>query len=69
MKYPERMTNTSKNTDMSIMHCPTVSEVLLPPYAVYKSENLWESWGNGHSKGARYNHTNAARFDAHFCKD
>ena len=43
MKYPERMTNTSKNTDMSIMHCPIVSEVLLPPYAVYKSENLWES--------------------------
>jgi len=37
------------------MFAGTASGYLLPPYVVYKAENLYDSWTEGEPKGTRYN--------------
>ena len=61
-KYPERVLNTSKSS-ISLMYCGTASGSLLPPYVVYKAENLWDSWCIGGPKGTRYNRSKSGWFD------
>ncbi|XP_044750640.1 uncharacterized protein LOC123310976 [Coccinella septempunctata] len=40
-KYPERICNHSKSAT-SIIVCGSASGTLLPPYVIYKAENLWD---------------------------
>ena len=61
-KYPERVLNTSKSS-ISLMYCGTALGSLLPPYVVYKAENLWDSWCTGGPKGTRYNRSKSGWFD------
>ena len=56
VKYPERVMNKSK-ASISLMYCGSASGSLLPPYIVYKAENLWDSWCRGGPRGTRYNRT------------
>ncbi|XP_003241645.2 uncharacterized protein LOC100571097 [Acyrthosiphon pisum] len=50
-KYPVQVQNHSKSAT-TIMVCGSASGVLLPPYIIYKSKNLWESWTNEGPKGS-----------------
>lgn len=62
-RYPERIMNSSKSCT-SIMFAATAAGQLLPPYVVYKAQNLYESWTVGGIKGARYNRSASGWFDA-----
>ena len=68
VKYPERVMNSSK-ASISLMYCGSASRSLLPPYIVYKAENLWDSWCGGDPRGTRYNRTKSGWFDANCFND
>lgn len=62
-KYPERILNATK-TSISIMYAGTASGHILPPYVVYKADNLWNTWKEGGPPLARYNRSRSGWFDA-----
>lgn len=62
-RYPERVCNFSK-ASTSIMFAANAEGKLLPPYVVYKAQNLYESWTTGGIKGARYNRSASGWFDS-----
>lgn len=62
-RYPERVCNSSKSST-SVMFAATADGKLLPPYIVYKAQNMYESWTVGGVKGARYNRSQSGWFDA-----
>lgn len=51
VKYPEKVCNHSKSA-ISIMMCGAADGTLLPPYVIYKAENMWDSWTRGGPKGS-----------------
>lgn len=66
-KYPERVMNSSKDST-SVMFSASAKGTILPPYDVYKSIHLYQSWTEGGPKGTRHNRTKSGWFDA-FCFD
>lgn len=64
-KYPERVMNSTK-CSISVMFSAAGDGHLLPPYVVYKSLHLYESWREGGPDGSRYNRTKSGWFD-NFC--
>lgn len=80
IKYPVRVQNHTKSAT-TIMVCGSAGGVLLPPYIVFKSGSLWESWTIGGpqgspccsdpccSRGSRYNCTSHGWMDANTFKD
>ena len=62
-KYPEVVRNFSKGAT-SIMFSGTASGDLLPPYVVYKSDHLWDTWCECGPQGTRYNRTKSGWFDS-----
>ncbi|CAH2088891.1 unnamed protein product [Euphydryas editha] len=58
-KYPERVMNSSKSS-VSLMMAATADGNLLPPYVVYKAQNLYNTWTENGPPGARYNRTLSA---------
>lgn len=63
VRYPERIINSTK-TSISIMFAACADGTLLPPYTVYKSKHLHESWRIGGPKGARFNRSSSGWFDS-----
>lgn len=61
-KYPERLMDSSKLC-YSIMFCGNAEGDMLPPYVVYKSVHLYDTWVQGGPKDARYNRTRSGWFD------
>lgn len=61
-RYPERIMNSSKSST-SVMFAASADGNVLPPYIVYKAQNLYESWTVGGVKGARYNKSLSGWFD------
>ena len=61
-KYPERVLNSTKSAT-SVMFAGTAAGDLLPPYIVYKAQNMWEQWTNGGPDGAHYNRSLSGWFD------
>lgn len=55
-KYPERVMNSTKSS-VSVLFTGTASGVLLPPYVVYKSTNLYDLWTENEPVGCAYNRT------------
>jgi len=53
-RHPERIMDSSKSS-VWVMFAGTASGYLLPPYIVYKAENLYNGWTENGPKGARYN--------------
>jgi hypothetical protein len=62
MKYPERICNTSKSS-ISLMFCGNAAGEVLPPYVVYKAQNLWNTWTENGPPGCRYNVSQNGWFD------
>jgi len=67
-KHPERILDSSKSS-VSVMFAGTASGYLLPPYVVYKAENLYDSWTEGGPKGTRYNRSKSGWFDGVLFED
>ncbi|XP_060802603.1 uncharacterized protein LOC132902258 [Amyelois transitella] len=67
-KYPERVMNHSK-ASISIMMAGSADGQLLPPYVVYKAQNLYNTWTTNGPKGARYNRTSSGWFDGVIFQD
>ncbi|XP_041985244.1 uncharacterized protein LOC121737649 isoform X2 [Aricia agestis] len=63
-KYPERMMNHGKGY-ISLMLAAAADGTLLPPYVVYKSQHLYDTWTTGGPEGCRYNRTVSGWFDRH----
>ncbi|KAL0818779.1 hypothetical protein ABMA28_008106 [Loxostege sticticalis] len=61
-KYPERIMNHSKS-NVSIMIAGTAAGDLLPPYVVYKAQNLYDTWVSRGPRGAKYNRSVSGWFD------
>lgn len=68
VKYPERVMNSTKGS-ISIMFAITAGCERLPPYVVYKAENLFEEWRLHGPKGTRYNRTKSGWFDTAMFED
>ncbi|CAK1581938.1 unnamed protein product [Parnassius mnemosyne] len=67
-KYPERVMNHSKSA-VSVMFSCTAEGDLLPPYVVYKSQNLYDTWISKGPKGTRYNRSQSGWFDGPIFED
>ncbi|KAJ8967133.1 hypothetical protein NQ314_003067 [Rhamnusium bicolor] len=75
VKYPENIVNHSKSCT-TIMICGDADGTLLPPYVIYKSEHLYNTWKEGGitgypcctkpccSQGCRFNITSHGWMDA-----
>ena len=67
-KYPDRVINSSK-VSTSIMFAAAADGTILPPYVVYKSTHLWDTWTEGGPPRCRYNRTKSGWFDAKCFED
>ena len=54
IKYPERITDSSKVT-LSVMFCGNAEGEVVPPYVVYKSVHICSQWVTAGPPGTRYN--------------
>lgn len=61
-KHPENVLDSSK-TSVSVMMAGTASGFLLPPYIVYRAENIYPTWIEGGPVGTRYNRSKSGWFD------
>lgn len=67
-KYPERVMNHSK-VSTSVMIAASAAGELLPPYVVYKAQNLYDTWTENGPPGTRYNRSASGWFDATIFED
>lgn len=67
-KYPERVVNHSKGS-ISLMMSATADGDFLPPYIVYKSAHLYDSWTTRGPPNARYNRSSSGWFDGEIFED
>lgn len=67
-RHPERIMDSSKSS-VSVMFAGTASGYLLPPYIVYKAENMYNGWTENGPKGARYNRSKSGWFDGRIFED
>lgn len=63
VKYPERITNSTKG-NISLMFTAIASGKCLPLYVVYKATNLYSEWVSGGPPDTRYNCTKSGWFDS-----
>ncbi|KAL0841447.1 hypothetical protein ABMA28_015129 [Loxostege sticticalis] len=61
-KYPERVRNHSKGCT-SLMLAANAEGKLLPPYVVYKSTHLYDSWIQNGPAGTKYHRSSSGWFD------
>lgn len=61
-KYPEKVRNHSKGC-VSLMIAANAEGELLPPYVVYKSTHLYDTWTKNGPIGTRYNRSSSGWFD------
>jgi hypothetical protein len=62
-KYPERILNSTKSST-TVMFCGNASGISIPPYVIYKAENLWSTWTENGPPGTRCNRTKHSWMDA-----
>ncbi|KAJ8968940.1 hypothetical protein NQ314_002032 [Rhamnusium bicolor] len=63
LKYPERICNSS-NSSNSLMIAGNSAGKLLPPYVVYKSKHLWDTWTENGPPGTLYENTASGWFES-----
>ena len=51
------------------MFCGSATGEVLPPYVVYRAENMWDTWVSGGPKGARYNRSSSGWFERQSFED
>lgn len=66
-KYRERIRDFKSST--SIVFCGSATGEVLPPYVVYNSGHLWQSWLEGGPPRTRYNRSDSGRFNAEIFAD
>lgn len=62
-KHPEFVVNSSK-ASISVMMACAADGTLLPPFVIYRSKNIWDTWRLGGPKGARYTCTKSGWIDS-----
>ncbi|CAG4982679.1 unnamed protein product [Parnassius apollo] len=67
-KYRERVMNHTK-ASVSLMIAGSAEGQILPPYVVYKAQNLYNTWISHGPKGARYNRSASGWFDGTIFED
>lgn len=67
-KYPERIMNSTKASTSIMFACTAVGN-LLPPYVVYRSKHLYDSWTEGGPPNTRYNRTDSGWFNGSTFED
>ncbi|KAE8741228.1 hypothetical protein FOCC_FOCC013243 [Frankliniella occidentalis] len=67
-KYPVKVMTTSKSA-ISLMFAGTAAGTLLPPYVVYKSKELSETWTTDGPPATRYNRSKSGWFDMAIFED
>lgn len=67
-KHPERIIDFSKS-HFSVMFAGTASGIPLPPYVVYKADNLYDTWTEGGPAGTRYNRSKSGWFEGNIFED
>jgi len=67
-KHPENILDASK-TSISVMMAGNAEGELLPPYIVYKAENLYPTWTENGPQGTRYNRSKSGWFDERIFDD
>lgn len=68
LKHADKVIDSSKSST-SVMFACAANGVLLPPYVVYKSRNLYESWCQGGPNGTRYNCSQSGWFESSTFED
>ena len=66
VKYPDRVNNMSKSC-VTMMLCGSADGTLLPPFIIYKSDNLYTSWTGG-PKGDPCCHLRCCKNGTHLTK-
>ncbi|XP_069671995.1 uncharacterized protein [Periplaneta americana] len=61
-KHPERIIDHTKSST-SVMFAGTASGYCLPPYVVYKSEQLYHTWIEGSPKDTHFNYSKSRWFE------
>ncbi|XP_003245816.1 uncharacterized protein LOC100569189 [Acyrthosiphon pisum] len=61
-KHADSIMDSTKSAT-SVMFAIDASGVMLPPYVVYKSLQMWEPWTLGGPEGCRYNRSPSGWFD------
>lgn len=59
----------SSKSSVSVTFAGTASGYILPPYIVYKAENMYNGWTKNGPKGARYNRSKSGWFDGRIFED
>lgn len=67
-RHSERYMDSSK-TSVSVMIAGSAAALILPPYVVYKSLHLYDTWTENGIKGARYNRSKSGWFDITIFED
>ncbi|XP_071052929.1 uncharacterized protein [Onthophagus taurus] len=67
-KRPERIMDFSKS-NFSVMFAGTASSIALPPYIVYKADNMYNTWTEGGPVGARFNRSKSGWFEGALFED
>ena len=69
VKYAEYVRDHSLKSCISVMFCGSAAGVLLPPYVVYKAQNVYQSWCAGGPDGTVYSCTKSGWFDMFIFED
>ncbi|KAJ8940793.1 hypothetical protein NQ314_010603 [Rhamnusium bicolor] len=62
VKHADHCIDTSKSST-SVMMAGSAAGVMLPPYVVYRSEHLYDTWKEHGPPGCRYGRTKREWFD------
>jgi hypothetical protein len=68
VKYAEQVRDHTK-TAISVMLCASVPGMVLPPYVIYKAQNIYDSWCCNGVKGAVYTSSMSGWFDMYIFTD
>ncbi|VEN42278.1 unnamed protein product, partial [Callosobruchus maculatus] len=67
-RHPQRIVDSTKSS-VSVMFSATATGHLLPPYIVYRSEHLYNTWTENGPKGAVYNRSKNGWFNMELFED
>lgn len=67
-RHPERIIDSTKSST-SVMFSISASGEMLPPFVVYKSEHIYDTWVQNGPKGARYGRNKSGWFDQALFED
>lgn len=67
-RHPERIIDSSKSST-SVMFAAAGDGTLLPPYVIYKAENLYNTWTEHGPKGTVYNRSKSGWFTLEIFED